>query len=115
VSRPRFTIIEFPVFCHYIVHVEVTPDFKKSLAQYPQTRDVDPDPDTAGLTVHVKNETLSFVFIHANCPVSTIAHESWHVVERMLGYVGVDLDSETVAYHLGFLVDKVFKFVRKRK
>lgn len=44
---------------------------------------------------------------------STVAHESWHAVRRMLTYCGAEYDSETVAYHLGYLVQEITKFSRK--
>ena len=71
------------------------------------------DDGTAGLAVHA--DTLSFVFLPYSASVGSIAHESWHVVRRMMEHAGVELDNEAVAYHLGFLVNKIFRFVRGRK
>ena len=113
----RHTVVEFPVFGHYLVHVELTSDMKKTLAKYPQTRDIweDQDESTYGLAVHVKGENFSYIFLSANPSVGNIVHESWHVVRRMMQHLGVELDSETVAYHLGYLVDNIFKFARHRR
>ena len=116
-AKTRHTIFEFPVFCHYIFHVEITSDIVKSLKKYPSCEkvEIDPDGNTGALTVHVLDDSFSFIFLQPNASVGTIAHESWHGVMRMMEYVGVDVDHETVAYHLGFLVDKIFGFLRKRK
>lgn len=114
--RARFTTIEFPVFFNYIVHVEVTSDLKKSMLKYPPTKDILMEDDCKdAITVHVCDASFSFIFLHYTASVGTIAHESWHAVKHMLEYMGVELDSETVAYHLGYMVDKIFKFVRGRK
>lgn len=116
----RVTTIEFPVFSNYIVHVEVTKDIKKAMQKYPSTQPVcncdgsKMEGDNDAVTVHVSNENFSFIFLHPNCSVGTIAHECWHAVKGMMEYMGVELDSETVAYHLGYLVDKVFKFMKRR-
>jgi hypothetical protein len=117
--KSRITHVEFPVFCGYICHIEVTSDLKKSLLKYPETKKVAEEEevtsDAKALTVHAVNEAFSFIFLPHNASVGDIAHESWHVVKHMMEHVGVKLDSETVAYHLGFLVNKVFCFLRRRK
>jgi hypothetical protein len=113
--RSKITTVEFPVFCHYIVHVEITSDIAKAVLKYPPTRKVEMDDFTGGLVVHNVDEPFSFLFLPYNASVGTIAHESWHVVKRMMNFTGVELDSETCAYHIGFLVDKIFRFVRGRK
>ena len=44
---------------------------------------------------------------------SLIAHESWHAVRNILDYCGANYDSETVAYHLGYLVRQICSFEQK--
>jgi hypothetical protein len=111
--KSRITLIEFPVFMDYIVHVEITSDVRKSMKKYPQTKDI--TDVTNAMAVHVKDEPFSMIFLRYNAPVGTIAHESWHVIRRMMNYVGIELDSETVAYHLGYLVNKIFRFARGKR
>ena len=115
--KTKFTTIEFPVFCHYAVHVEVTTDIIKSMEKYPATKSFTKEPiDAEALSIHVLNEPVSFIFLSYNASVGVIAHESWHVVRKIMQHTGIAIDSETVAYHLGYLVDAIFQFIRgKRK
>lgn len=110
--RSKVTTVEFPVFCDFIVHVEITSNMEKSLAKYPPTKNIEVDNHTGGLAVHEMDEPFSFIFLPYNASVGSIAHEAWHVVKHMMDFAGVELDSETCAYHLGFLTDKIFKFMR---
>ena len=112
--RSKITTVEFPIFCDYIVHIEITSDMKKSLQKYKQTKSIETDDATGGLAVHTDG-SFSYIFLPYNTSVGDIAHEAWHVVKHMMDYVGVELDSETCAYHLGFLTNKIFRFVRGRK
>jgi hypothetical protein len=116
--RSRVKVIDFPVFGNYLVHVEVTSDPARSMAKYPVTRaaleQIGGD-FGAGLTIHDEDGCMSFIFLPYNPSVGTIAHEMWHAVKHMMETRGVELDSETTAYHLGYLVDHVFKFVRGRR
>ena len=104
--KSRFANIEFPVFCHYTVHVEVSSDLGKSMKKYPQTKNI-PDADdfnrNESCAVHLNDEPFSFIFLPYNASVGTVAHESWHVIQRMMKYMGVDVENEVVAYHLGYL------------
>ena len=118
-KNSRFTIVEFPVFSHYIVHVEVAKDFKKAFARYKHTKCMLKEPDQywidAAVTIQVKDRNISYVFLHPHANVNTIAHESWHVICRMLDYMGCERDDENEAYHLGYLVGKIYDFVNGRK
>ena len=113
--RSRVNYVEFPVFMDYLVHIEITSNVFKSMKKYPQTKDIANNATTYAVSVHVKDTPFSMVFLPYNVSVGTIAHESWHVIKRMMGYCDVDLDSETVAYHLGYLVNKIFRFARGKK
>lgn len=114
--KNRITTIEFPVFSSYIVHVEIMSDLKKTLLKYPHTKNI-PDEDSDNcdaMTVHDEGH-LSFLFLKYNSSVGAVAHECWHVVRRMMTIMGVEIDSETTAYHLGYLVNQVFRFLRGKK
>lgn len=115
--KSRFTVIEFPVFCHFTVHVEITSSFKDTMKKYKHTKDICHQCDLGAdaMTISVDNEPISYIFLKPNVSVGTIAHECWHAIKNLVNYVNVGIENETVAYHLGYLVDKVFKFVHNRK
>ena len=112
--RSKVKLIEFPVFVDYCVHVEFTDNLERSMAKYKQTENIPCGEDTHAIAVHVEDAGLSFMFLPYDVNVGTIAHECWHVVKNMMDYHGVELDSETTAYHLGYMVNKVFKFQGRR-
>jgi hypothetical protein len=57
------------------------------------------------------NPWSHIVFKLGDASAGSIAHESWHAVRYILdNWTGCDTGNETVAYHLGFLVDKVTEF-----
>jgi hypothetical protein len=116
--KDRFTTIEFPVLSYYVVHVEITVDIRAAMKKYKNIKDLadeDFPGDNPACAVHVKGENFSFMFFRPNPSINAIAHESWHVVRRIMDHLGADLDNEMVAYHLGYLVEKVFKFVRRKR
>src|SRR5277367_3651673 len=100
-AKNKIIHIQFPVFCNYRVHVEITGDLAATCKKYPETTGVVIE-DTDAICIHVKGDSRSFVFIQFGCTPGTVAHESWHVVRRMMEYMGVELDNEVVAYHLGY-------------
>ena len=107
-------VIEFPVFADTIIHVETSKDFEKTIQKYPCIRRGEECLcDANALTISAGN--VIFIFLRPNADVGAIAHESWHAVRYMLGTLGVDLDNETVAYHLGYLVNKIFNFIRRNR
>jgi hypothetical protein len=116
--KTRITHVEFPVFSDYIVHVEITSDLEASMRRYPPCvaamNEFKDDYSCEALTIHT-DETFSFIFFQHDASAGTIAHEAWHVVSRMLKLLGVEPDGEVVAYHLGYLVNQIFKFVRGRR
>lgn len=115
--KSKFTTVVFPVFNNYKVHVEVTSDIKKSLLKREVTRGVSEEMDgnTGGMAVHDTSNFRSYIFLPYNAQVGDIAHEAWHAVKVVMEYIGVELDSETCAYHLGFLTNRIFRFMRGRK
>jgi hypothetical protein len=114
--KSKYTTVEFPVFSDYIVHIEITSDIKESFKKYKYTRNLDMSlEDTQAVAVHVENTGMSMIFLPYNASVGTIAHESWHVIRRMMEYLGADQDNEMMGYHLGYLVQKVFNFMRGKR
>lgn len=108
----RITTVEFPVFSDFIIHIETSTDFDKTIQKYPCIEHMAGDNENCdAMTLHGGGPVV-FIFLKPNASVGTIAHECWHAIRHMLNVVGVELDSETVAYHLGYLVQKTFNFIR---
>ena len=110
--KSRFTIVEFPVFSDFIIHAEVTSDIHRSMEKYPGIVHLidEVNEDADGTTV--TDDQICFIFLKSNVSTGTIAHEAFHAIEYMMDRFGVELTGETVAYHLGYLVDRIFKLIR---
>jgi len=67
------------------------------------------------LTVHLCGEAFTYIFLRPDANAGTIAHEAWHAVHHLLEDSGVELDHECTAYHLGYLVNRIHEFFRRRK
>jgi len=100
----------------YSVFVIFAKDFSEAAKELRLKHTIKDFEDTEAATFHTTNLSESFLFFRPkrHVKVSTIAHECWHVVHRMLDYSGAVLDNETVAYHLGFLVGAVCKLAGKK-
>lgn len=64
----------------------------------------------ACIVYHTSDDGLTYMLLNFKAGPGTVAHESWHVVRRMLRGLGAKLENETVAYHLGDLVKKITDF-----
>jgi hypothetical protein len=113
--KNRIDRIMFSVFSDFIVHVEITSDIQKSIKKYPHIADLaeKADADSDGVTVYDEGQ-ICYIFLKHDAAIGTIAHEAFHAVENMLKHFGVDFEGETPAYHIGYLVNRAFKFLRKR-
>lgn len=114
-SKPL--IIRFPVFSDYAVSVEIAPHIGKAAERYKTTFTLEgyEEENTSALTVHHPEESISYVFLRPRASPGTVAHESWHVLVHMWEGLGIELDHESMAYHLGYLVDKIDRYVKGRK
>jgi len=111
----------FEVF-DYDVCVVVAEDIGKAMLRFPETENEECFKNIDALTIHCGGDDYgkSFIFFKPGVSLGTVAHEAWHVVEHMLTEIDEDsvdgFHGETVAYHLGYLVDKISPlfFVRKK-
>lgn len=108
----KFKVI-FPVLAHSEVRVEFTPDIEKSLKANRMTSDVSFE-DEEACTIFFDDKNVVFIFFRLHPTFGTIAHESWHAIRRLMEWAGIAIDSETVAYHLGYLVDQIVMRRRSR-
>lgn len=101
---------------NYDVVVVITDNFNDAAKKLKLILPDEPPParsSTGGITCHDKNDGQSYLFVKPKASVNIVTHESWHCVRRMLIWTGADFDSETVAYHLGYLSGKVHEFAHK--
>ena len=97
-------MVRFPVF-NYSVEIVFTGSVSES--HYYRTDEDSPDCHEGQYTELAGGGIL---YIQKEASYGTLAHECWHAVHHMLARVGAGLDEEVVAYHLGYLVDKVLEF-----
>lgn len=113
--KERKTKIVFPVFGDYTIHVVVSDDVCESRKK----RDGYFGESFEGTARALHSYSLtrpaeSWLFLHGLAKPGSIAHESWHAVYRMMDWAGARIENEIVAYHLDYLVDKVWKHVRPK-
>lgn len=111
--KEKTFVIDFPVFAYH-VNVIITNDIQRSRtdrnSQIGSKFDLGPV-----LGLHSSNENTggSWIFLYFDASPDVIAHESYHSVVRMLSWVGANPEEEVVAYHLGYVTDKIHKFINK--
>jgi hypothetical protein len=72
--------------------------------------------DAEAMCMHASGgNTCSMLILADNVSPGVIAHECWHAIYRMLTGLDVHLENETVAYHLGYLVNETHTFIAKLK
>jgi hypothetical protein len=106
------TWLNFPVMSNYAVRLIFTDDLDKSAAG--RRLSSRPSVKADAFCFHVKDEGQSYIVLKHDSNEGTIAHECWHIVHRVLGYCGVaDMDDEIVAYHISYMVEKVYEFKKR--
>ena len=113
--KTRKTRIIFPVFSNYAVCVIVTSDTHKAALKYPHLKSLAENGETEGPCVFSSNTHRCYMFLPPNANIRTVAHESWHAIKGMFNFMEINLDHECVAYHLGYLTQKVYSFVHQKK
>lgn len=101
---------------HYRVYIIFAKDMKAAADDLKIEYSRDFFSDTGAACFHVKGQSNSYMFFteKGNVHPADVAHEAWHVTRRLLDYVGAELDNETVAYHVGFLVRTILKLAGKK-
>jgi hypothetical protein len=107
------TWIKFEVFSNYHVRLVFSNDLAKSakgrLGHMPADHAAD------AFVYHPTDGAQSYMFLPMHAGEGTIAHEAWHVVHKIFGYVGAEMDNENVAYHLGWLIKEIYDFKKAVK
>ena len=94
-----------------VVYIVFSENMVKSInGRYPQINTS--EKDFGAMCCRRRGEPDQHIFFElGNCPVGTLAHECWHAVRYMLlDWSHCELDNETIAYHLGWLVDMTSRF-----
>lgn len=108
--------VNFPVF-GYCIGVLFADDVNKTAGHY--FKGFVPEEGTYAFHFPFKGENRSMIFLPFKADAGTIAHEAYHAVRRMLEHIGIglyedagttQLDNEGVAYHLGYLIQRIHVF-----
>ncbi len=105
--------VKFPVFSNYDIEIVLATDQYKARSKYDKTYGVFDSPFHS-LHSHNRAGKALLVFCQKNLNVSTMAHESFHAVSAMMEWAGVKFDNECMAYHIGYLTQKVYDFARSK-
>lgn len=106
-KKDRTKSFKFPVFCDYEIKVVSTNDFEKTFKRFKLPFDED-DKTAGALTIHCQDEAISYIFIPYKVSLDLMVHEAYHAIRHMLLKHSVKIDdNEVVAYHLGYLVQKI--------
>lgn len=107
--------LEIPTL-KYDVYVVITNDFFKASQKLNHNEhDKEWYDEASAVALHSLHEGQSFVLFKPNASVEQIAHEMWHVVRRMLEWVGAGLENEIVAYHLGYLAGHAYDILKHKR
>ncbi len=112
--KTRKTHFSFPVLNNYTVRVIVVDKISEAMSRYPRLKEFAEDYSDKEARVFSCDSHHCYIFLPTDASVRTIVHECWHVVKTMMKYVDIALDQETVAYHMGYLTQKVYDFVHRR-
>jgi hypothetical protein len=109
--REHIAFVYFDVWKFY-VRVVLTNDLALSIRKLDPEAAKDPGP----MTMHsITRPNRCCIVLPVDTSDGTLAHEAWHAVRRMFRYAGAELENETVAYHLGHLVEKIHKMLRNAR
>lgn len=67
----------------------------------------------AGLHSFNPDSPTSYIFLPLNAAPGTITHETFHCVLRMMAWIGSVVENENFAYHQGYIVNEINKFIDK--
>jgi hypothetical protein len=109
-SVNQYTSVRFPVFSNFEVRVI----FAKNVMRTGRRLGCDLHGAEAG---YIADPTylLGRIVFDMHPTEDAVAHESSHAISNMFSVVGVKPDDEMFAYHLGYLVGHIHKYLRIHK
>lgn len=110
-SAPLFVhrniTVEFTVFSNFTMVVEWVDDIEAAIKQHPSIAYMADTHSAADAVALYDGDMTCYIFYNPGVSPGTIAHEAWHAIYSMFKRVGVKITDEVVAYHLGYLVDRI--------
>lgn len=106
--------VRFPILGNYGVRIEIAKDLAKAIKRA-RLETIEVGEFTDAMACYREKQATTFIFIKPNASNGTIAHEAYHAVCHLMKYTGVDLENEVVAYHLGYLVNKISRMWRRKQ
>lgn len=97
----------------YIVRVVLSNDVEEARIQWSGTcgNNYERDGITRGICWNADNIALSVVFLPFESDIGYVVHELFHVVWRVMSYIGAQHENEIMAYTLGYLTREVCRFI----
>jgi len=107
--------LTFPVFSNYPVRVTFTNSIIKQARKIcgPDYAAGDGQGDPAALTLSNSDGWAVMLLPHNPAP-ATVAHEAYHVIAALLKWIGAAQEEEVIAYHLGYLVDRILAWSKTK-
>lgn len=115
--KEKIFTIEFPVFDYELV-VILSSDVMKSRTDRDEEvgEKFTGEPALALHSYNYHNPIAFLIFNEHDVTPGVIAHEASHAVYRLLEWIGAtERDEEVLAYHIEYIVDKVWNFVKKQE
>lgn len=99
--------VTFPVFSNYRVIVVFTHSFEKAYKRFEHTKGAEPLQNAQGITCHIHDTELSYIFILYGEDTGVMVHEAYHAIRHMFEEHNIEMTNENVAHHLGYLVNEI--------
>lgn len=75
----------------------------------------EPSEDTIGVHSGMKDCARSYIFLGYAPDISSVVHEAYHAVWRMMEYIGAQHENEIIAYSLGHITRGIVKHIAKQE
>lgn len=101
----------------YIIYVIATDNMKKSLEKEKFTGLTDEDiKSSAAWHFPVRDQGKSFVFLNLNSDINEIVHESTHVMQSIVEWIGAAYkEREFIAYLMAHITQGIYEFLESCK
>jgi hypothetical protein len=105
--------VTFPVFSDFEVRVIFARDVAATARRLGEREDM--SSTEAAIIYFLARPTVCWLVLPRAPGEGVVAHEAAHVIRRIFDVMGVKDDDEAFAYHLCYLVERIYKFLRRKK